>query len=232
MAAKGQCIICRHENAVAIDRDLYNGVSFRKIVAAHCPDVASGPVAIMRHAEHLEVDIKVALEQKKMQRVVDVYEEFAEILDFAINLRDACRELLSDPDDPLRMSLVPRAEEVTVIYLDHTDLNDKGNPTRKNAQLNILLQHINRSLDYEPAGYKIAHVDLRKYALETISTCEMVIDKFARIQGSYKAPTNNDDPAQLAEKMINFLVQRGIARERAIELAKARHPTAPLQLNP
>jgi hypothetical protein len=57
-------------------------------------------------------------------------------------LMDAAHEELLDPQDPTRYTLAPRADELSVVYLDWTDCNENGVPSRKRATLQALLEKL------------------------------------------------------------------------------------------
>ncbi len=110
--------------------------------------------------QNVGVQINIAIEQvaKEFRTAiaVDVREEFEEQLRYAKKLRTMSEEYLSDPDDPLRLNIMPRADEIEVIYYDHCDLiaGDDRRPKKKKADLQQLLAMLAGPSDIEDAWAK------------------------------------------------------------------------------
>lgn len=223
------CTICKHPNVSQIDSSIAKHVAFRTIAKQTDTHYS----AVQRHARRcLNFDLGTAMAEERLGRSVDVAVEFLEQLQMAKDLREAARQYLADPSDPLRLMLIPQAHEIEIVYYDHNDMEPVGEvmmPKRKKAMLSAIMQSLAQE-GFEPDKYTIKTVDIRKYALEAIAATDVCIDKFARMNGSYKSTPDDKDPMQLAMQMLQFLVDKGWEREKAIAATKKRYPTAPLQL--
>jgi hypothetical protein len=192
-----KCSICTHKKVGQINKAIAEGVSFRNVVERF--GLALG--SVHRHTEKcLQLALAAVTEQKLVEQGIDVHKEFEEQLEFAKQLRIAAKEYLASPDDPLKLILTPRADEIEVVYYDHNDLF-MGLPKKKKAQLSVLLESLSTEAGFEPDKYSIKHVDMRKFALDAIATADICIDKFAKLAGMY---------VDKSEKTINLNVTRVI----------------------
>jgi hypothetical protein len=117
-------------------------------------------------------------------------------------LREAAREYLADPVDRLRLTVIPRANEIDVVYYEATGVaveNEEtgettrlGKPVKKTAKLSALLCDVEELRNIDVDKVNIRHVDLRKFALDAINTTDTCIDKFAKLAGLYQQPQAND----------------------------------------
>ncbi len=80
----------------------------------------------------------------------------------------------------------PRAWEVTVVYLDHNDKNERTHePKLKTGKLSKLLAMCGEA-GYEPQHSYIKAEDARKTYRECIASIADLIDRIAKITGHYK----------------------------------------------
>jgi hypothetical protein len=179
-----KCSICTHKQVGQINKAIAEGVSFRRISS----QFGMSDQSAKRHTENcLKLELQAAIAEKKVEQAIDVHKEFEENLDFARQLRIAAREYLSDPNDPLKMAILPRAEEIDVVYFDYNDMTGGENPMpkKKTAKLAVLIQKVEDVRNFEADKFTIKHYDLRKFALDAISTTDACIDKFAKLAGLY-----------------------------------------------
>lgn len=134
-----KCKTCLDPNVGQINTLLKEGVSFRNIAKQVGSDGSYS--SIVRHAEHLGLEMGVIVKEKLVKQAINVHDEFGEQLQFAKRLRTAAEEYLSHPDDPLRLVLMPRADEIEVVYYDNNDLTDgdRPKPKKKSGDLQTLL---------------------------------------------------------------------------------------------
>ncbi len=196
-----KCKTCLHPDVKTINSQIRTSVSLRNIAL----QFGMSHTAVSRHAETcLGFTIGALIEQKKIKQAIDVHEEFREQLEFAKQLRTAAREYLNNPDDPLKLIIIPRADEIDVVYFDYAEKDEKGNPKKKTANLHALLQRIECDEDtaFEPDKIQIKHIDLRKFALDAINTADTCIDKFAKLSGAYTQDKVNPD--KTADVLLAF----------------------------
>lgn len=225
-----KCVICTHADTERINLAITDGVSFRTI--AH-QNGGFDKNCVSRHAQNcLGIDVRVIAEKQRAAQAINVYEEFAEQLAFAKTLRDTAQMYLSDPDDPFGLFLGPQAHEIDITYYDHNDLEEVGSgenitlrPKKKKAKLNDLLAEM-AGKGFESSRVEIKTLDIRKYALDAISTADVCIDKFARMGGAYQKDKNNQaDVGELIDGLVERLIAKGWERQAAREFAQTKYNT-------
>ena len=197
------CSICQHPRREGIDKGLVAGGSYRSIAQRfgaspdavmrhkrdHLPLVlaaaavpqhpdpggAKRGAVPQQHAEAL-VAQQATQEARRQAHAVDVMAEIGRLFHRMNKLFDACDRWLTDPDDPDRYDIGPRADEVTVVYLD-------GDTTRK-ARLSTLLRELHGATGMVYGGGDWKHADPRKLVLETAAQLrgqlELVVDLMER----------------------------------------------------
>lgn len=222
-----KCSICSHKDVESLNALIMDGAPLRTI--AH--QVGCDKNCVSRHIQNcLEIDMRVVLDKKKIAQAINVHDEFAEQLAFAKKLRDTAQAYLSDPDDPFELTLGPQAHETDILYYDWNDRDDEGRPKKKKAKLNVLLAElVERGI--EAYRVEMKGIDIRKYALDAISTADVCIDKFARMGGAYqKDKKNQADISELIDGLAERLIAKGWERQAAREFATAKYNTSGLLL--
>lgn len=142
------CTICTHAERGAIDQALVSGTEIRETSALF----RVSEDALTRHrAAHIPAALQTVARQQQEQGALDVMAELQRLFARINRLFDACDEWLTDPDDPARYSLDPRADEVKVIY---SEPGPDGKPIRRRASLAVLLNQA-------APGKAIIHVDTK-----------------------------------------------------------------------
>jgi hypothetical protein len=128
------CSICKLKNVGEINSQIAQGVPFRNIAQQIKPTHYS----VYRHAINcLTMDVQQFMREGRLPSVINVREEFAEQLAFAKKLRVAAQDYLSDPADPLKVILLPRADEIEVVYYDNNDVTEGENPKPKKKRTDL-----------------------------------------------------------------------------------------------
>lgn len=201
-----KCSICSHAAAKKINSEVRAGRSFRGISLKY----GMSDTSVGRHAENcLGLSLRAVIEQGKIAQAIDVHAEFEEQLAFAKKLRYAAEEYLSDTHDPLKLALLPRADEIDVVYFDWSDMvgGESGQPKKKTAVLAQLLATLKHGT-FEPDKVTIKHVDIRKFALDALDKADMCIDKFAKLSGAYQQDRRNEtDIQKVADALRAWLVK-------------------------
>lgn len=218
------CTICKHPQASAVSKAISKGESFRGIAGRF----SLSKSAVERHtANCLSYSFAAFIEKSKEKQVIDVYAEFLENLSFARELRTAAREYLADPIDPLRLMIIPRSDEIDVVYYESAmkseqevggdALNQSGTrpnkPEKKSAKLSALLMGVETLRNIEVDKVNIKHVDLRSFALDAIKTADSCVDKFAKLGGLYQQDQDNLHDKELKELKLRIearAAQKGI----------------------
>lgn len=224
------CSVCSHDAVKQINSLINNGKSFRAI-SCQIQGNDKMRMSIQRHTENcLKLELATLIKENKIENAIDHYQEISEQLQFAKDLRIAAREYLSDPETG-RLILIPRSDEISVIYEDYMDLTPKGNPKKKTDLLDTLLERAKEGR-IEPLRTIVKHVDIRQFALNAINTVDTVLDKIAKKENLYgdKSQTNNINiiltDEDKAKELFRRLVElRGWNEKEAIEGIKERFPT-------
>lgn len=208
-----KCSVCTNERFEEINARIKKGHSFRVISRQILGDEKHHD-SIQRHANNcLLLDIGALVLEQKVEQTIDHYQEITEQLEFAKDLRISAREYLSDPDNPGKLVLIPRADEIEIVYLDHNDCMEIGErlvPKKKKAPLSNILEEINVIGAKQADKWSVKHVDIRSFALDAIKTVDVVLDKIARIEGKYQQDKQNESDNQLAQlrKQIEKVAER------------------------
>lgn len=205
-----KCSVCAHPQAKEINSMINDAVSFRRISS----QFGMADRSVGRHTENcLKLEIAALIKAKKIENAIDHYQEIPEQLDFAKDLRAAARKCLTHPETG-EIVLLPRADEVEVVYEDYLDTSPTGAPKKKTDNLDILLERVKKG-GIEPTRTIIKHVDLRSYALDAIRTIDIVLDKFAKVQGAYAKDNEQKQPVFSVTSHKQQLIQ--IAIKQAAE---------------
>lgn len=154
-----------------------------------------------------------------------VLSEIASIMSKMKKMYDACDEYLTDPDNPDKYSLLPRAWEMDVKYLDYRNVpEDNPKPVQKSMTLQALIDEM-RGQQKELVEIKYKHHDPRKVITETATVLTKQLELLARIQGSIKDVSINIINSPIWVDIQNALLQvtnkfPEIREEMAKELIK------------
>lgn len=220
-----KCSVCFHPAVDQINAQIVDGVSFRTISRQVTNDEKMR-AAFQRHAENcLKIELAALIQRKKEEQAINVYTEFEENLAFARMLRTAAYEYLSDPIDPLKISIIPFAHEIDVSYFDNTDLTEGRNPKpkKKSSKLDMLLAQVEQLRNLDVDKVSIKHVDLRSFAIECIRAVDTCVDKFAKIGGEYFSDKETARREANAVKAIkDFLTEHpGMPKDQVIDAFSA-----------
>ncbi len=177
------CTVCSHPERARIDKAL---------VAVQNPyrDIARqyglSKDALLRHkADHLLEEIVAAWQAERQANALELASELRGWMDTIGKLLRACDEWLTDPDDPTRYDLNPRAHEL-LVHHEVTERGPDGRPVvvRRKARLSDLLprvQALHEGLTVTLIEHKAA--DPRKLILTTTKTLESHLRLIAEIAG-------------------------------------------------
>lgn len=125
-----------------------------------------------------------------------IVEELEEIMSYAQKLLDACDEWLRDPESPDRYTLMPRSDEVDVVYMETS--GDRTVP--KKAKLQDLLDGLKEDgYAIRSATWKVS--DPRKLMLDAVSRLGSQMEIIAKTRGEIKDVTYS---IANSEVWINF----------------------------
>lgn len=108
------CTVCCHPDRQAIDKALVGEVTPYRHIASR---FAVTTTALQRHkADHLLAEIVAAWQEERHANGRELESELRGWMDTLTKLLRACEEWLTDPHDPTRFDLGPRAQECMVHY--------------------------------------------------------------------------------------------------------------------
>ena len=214
------CTVCAHPERQAIEQAL---------VAVESPyrDIARryglSKDALLRHkADHLLPEIVAAWRAERHGNGLELADELRGWMTTISKLLRACDEWLTDPDDPDRYDLNPRASELLVHY-ETTVPGPSGRPTvvRRKARLSEMLRGVSRvgeGLTITTVESKVA--DPRKLLLDTTKTLEGHLRLLGELLGKIQT-----------QGTMNFLVSpEWLALRGRMLAALAEYPEARLLL--
>jgi hypothetical protein len=216
-----KCTICTHEEREAIDHDLVAGKSYRSVALRFG---VSTSAACRHRRDHIPADLarlapgreqepgelarrdRLAGQAEDQQaaaeaRALDLLAELNRAFVRVRKLLDACDRWLSDPDEPDRYDLGPRADELLVHY---TAAGPNGIPIRAKAPLSTLLARAARcsagpgaadpSLFVDRVEFRRA--DPRELVLKAARRLEAELQLVARLVDRFAAsdPDGDDEP--------------------------------------
>lgn len=183
------CSICTSPARAGIEGALVAGDSARSIAALF----RVSQDAVSRHkAAHLQQTLMraaqtvAAVQVQQTDDAIDVMAELQACFRRVRKLLDACDLWLSDPADPTRYTLEPRADEVDIIY---TVPGTDGKPTRKRDRLSTLLAKVN---GVTVVRWETKHEDPRNLLLRTAAGLQGHLELLGELMGELKRnPTVN-----------------------------------------
>jgi hypothetical protein len=169
------CKICVHADREAIDRALVAGAAIRGLSALYRVSEDS----IARHkATHIPEALAKSQEAKAEAHALDVMGELRRCFERVNLMFDACDRWLRDADDPARYDIGPRAEELSITYLDMLD----GKRIRRKATLSHLLNRLeDAGMNIE--GWETKRADPRDLVLKTADRLRLQTELLAKLLG-------------------------------------------------
>ncbi len=194
-----RCTICKHKRTSEINKAIADGQSYRAIALRF----GFSHTSVQRHIENcLELEFGVIVQEAKTSQSFDFANELHSLYGRSLKMFDAFDKWLRDPDNPDEYNIDPRDDEMTIVYLDHTDHDQHGNPKQKKDTLRRLLREINANLDKEGIQVMSKAVDNRKLYLDTFKTITDRLEQMAKFYGLFKKDAENPETiAKLTEKV-------------------------------
>lgn len=212
---RGQCAVCSHPQVHEINAKLLAEEHMRDVAAEY----AISKSTVHRHKSGCFAKAVESYRANVQENQgINVEREFKENLEFAKRLRTAAEEYLEHPTDPLKLAIIPRADEIDVVYFDYADIGKHG-PKKKTAKLSVLLATLSDETDFKPDRVTIKHVDMRKFALDAIETTDICIDKFAKLAGAYRDKQPNPFSIENALKTYQIWLDKNPLATSAEKLA-------------
>lgn len=169
----------QHPKKKQIIKALVKGDSYRNITERY--GVSKAALSRYLNKQLLEKAAKA----KEAQDLKDgdlIVKEIQAIMDRCRKMYDACDEWLTDPNNPKKYYLGPRAEEVEVVYVDEVPDGDSTKTVRIKKQLYDMLREVHTGV--EVVSLKSKHADPRDLLLKTANTLNNQLELLSKIIGA------------------------------------------------
>lgn len=168
-----KCSICEHAQVEEINKCIVNNESLRNIAKQFSVSAA----AVNRHKDHLPGTLIKAQGAAEVAKATTVLEELQRCFTRVNKLFDACDAWLTDPHDPGKYNLNPRADDIEIIYSEETP---DGKKIRKKATMSKLLAEI-RGAGYFVESWETKTADPRELILKTAGRLSQQIEILAKL---------------------------------------------------
>ena len=176
--------IDQHPKKAVIVKKLCAGVPFGEIVKQYGTSKSS----LSRYMnDKLLPRAAAEMVKRDMRDGKMVLDEIDGIMEKMKKLLDACDDYLTDPADPTKYSLLPRAWEQDIKYMDYTD---KEHPIQRTMTVQQLIDKMDK-VNIEMQEIKYKHQDPRKIITDAANAMSKQLELLARIQGTIKDVTIN-----------------------------------------
>lgn len=233
------CTICNHPKRKAIERAIAAGVPLRDIVGqyggsrgsisrhtSNCLAKALGKAGTARKvvkAAQEDAELAVFKEavtevaRRDAQSAVTVEMVVSRLFDVLLKLLDACDRDLTDPDDPQVYNLMPRAQEIQIVWeKNEAAKGEKPRWVKKQSTLQAVLDLAfsseNRKLVRDAP---VAHNDRTKVLLDVTDRLGKQAEFLAKLEGRFlksEKPAGEGTTIQLAW-ITQILIQEGLLKE-------------------
>lgn len=171
----------QHPKKKEIIKALVNKVSYRKIAERY----GISQAALSRYLNNNLVEKATKAKQARDLKDGDmIVREIQNIMDRCRKMYDACDEWLTDPTNPEKYYLGPRAEEVEVVYIDEVPSGNATKQVKMKKRLYDLLREVYTG--GEVVSLRSKHADPRELLLKTANTLNTQLDLLSKIIGAIK----------------------------------------------
>ncbi len=209
-----KCTVCAHERAQEINKAIVRGDSHRAIARRY----GVSRDATDRHRKHLAVQLFKLEEAKKLADARSLLQEVRNNSERMYKMFDAADLYLQDPEHPSRYDLGPRAEDVTVAYMDLLKIGRgkqaKKKWVRKRARLSELLRRTRKPI----TGWHYRIADPRELFLKTALALNKQLELIGRLSGQIK---DVQVPVSIAELWLRIRTVVWIATEKHPQVREA-----------
>lgn len=140
--------------------------------------IGASPAAVYRHQQdHLPATLIQAQEAEDAARADSLMDQLQAVMARVQKLFDACDGWLSDPEDPSRYEIGPRAEDIQVVYSEE---GPDGKKVRHKEKLSSLLAQAGQGR----RGFEVVevkHADPRELILKTANTLRASLEMMLKV---------------------------------------------------
>ncbi len=218
---KGENFLKNRSDIKAIEKEIMSGVSLTQLGSKYNCSASS----LSRYKnKYLVAKCNAAQANRNLKEGESLLELLEEHIRNVTKLSNACLEQLQDPEDPNKLFLGARAEDITVSYMEE-GRTDEGKITYKKAKekLSVLISRLNEQLegfDHE-VGIEINSTDRAHTLIAASNAMNKHINLFAELTGKLGNTTINitNQPVflELTQQVIQILEEYPGAREKLAE---------------
>lgn len=169
----------QHPKRDEIEQQIVEGVSFRGIAKHFNIPQAS----VQRYVNQRFVELAGdAIRERQLDHGEAIVERIHNLIKRLEKLVNAADDWLTDPDDPEKYTLAPRADEVEIVYYTY---DREGKPIRHKKKLQELVNQIEET-GKEVAELQWKNVDIRTLLPRTADSLHRQLDLVAKILGEVK----------------------------------------------
>ena len=205
------CTICTHLKSRQIDQAIRRSFPNRRIAS----QFSVTERAIRNHKDtHIAERFERALAKLEEQRELDLKTELARCFHRVNKLFDACDRELTDPSDPDRYTLEPRAYEVVVVCETLKD----GVRRHRRATLQEVFDEVRKKKRKEGVTVELVEAkraDPRKLISEVARTLDRHMHTLGELTGEFKQPQAN--PRDINTRAYNEFVDLFVKMWEAID---------------
>jgi len=170
-----------HPKRTQIIRDLIKGEIPQKQIAKKYGVARATLTNYMR--DHIAERAAEAAVERNLNNGEEILKAINQVMDRAQKMYDACDEYLTDPKDPKKYFLGPRADEVEIVYEYIVESGDKEFVKKERDSLKNMLDRLKGK---DVVGVKYKYADPRELLLKTATVLNRQLELVARIQGEIK----------------------------------------------
>jgi hypothetical protein len=217
-----KCSVCSHTQIDKINQQLVANRSYRGIAGQFGLTDSS----VHRHASTCVAEmLDAAREAQVLHSAVVTQDAVIEIYTELHKLVILARERLTDPDEPHKYTLAPRADDLMIVWKDGKDLDSNKTPRLKKAPLQELLDRLAKTNRFELVSADLPKVSPIKLLLEASREMGPFLDKLAKLQGEYREKEKNPKDRQWVEDLIlKAMNSLKYTREEAIAWYQDKFP--------
>lgn len=169
----------QHPQREEIELELIQGDSFRDVSGRY----GISKSALQRYINTRFVNLAAeAMKERQLDHGQAIIERIHNLIKRLEKLVNAADDWLTDPNDPEKYTLHPRADEVEVVYYTY---DGEGKPIRHKKKLQELINQI-EGTGKETAGLQWKNADIRTLLPRTADSLHRQLDLVAKILGEVK----------------------------------------------
>lgn len=182
------CCVCLHPQAAEINAEIARGVKQRPIAQRYGWNAST----ITRHIQTcIPRQLQILSASREERGALAVEREIATSFARINKLLDGCHAWLLDPDGSGNYTLEPRSREVSVVYEDKQDRDERGKPRRKKATLQDLLNRVESDGEISVQYTESKHADPRELILKTAAEIRQTLEFYAKLHGLFQKERSN-----------------------------------------